>query len=100
MSVKSLKRYFSCNTFLIAAVIIFCGGLPALAADPPLSIDLQASSDSGLFNDDDLTNVSTPTIDITAANEGDTINIYRGDVLLGEAVLDSGVLYQYTFTEG
>ena len=39
----------------------------ALLSLAPLGVDLQAASDSGLYDDDNLTNVRTPTIDITAA---------------------------------
>ena len=66
--------------FIVIAMLFF-SAIPALAADPPSSVDLQAGSDSGLHDDDNLTNVSSPTIDITAANGVDSINIYREDVL-------------------
>ena len=57
-----------------------------LLADAPLLVDLQPSSDSGALADDNLTNVRTAVIDITAAQAGDTIRVYRGSTLLGTAV--------------
>ncbi|MHC4405650.1 MAG: Ig-like domain-containing protein, partial [Planctomycetota bacterium] len=71
------------------------------AAPPvPLLVDLQAGSDSGLYDDDNLTNVPTPTIDITAAEPDDTINVYREGTLLGQATQVDGTLYQYSFASG
>ena len=71
------------------------------AAPPaPLLVDLQPGSDSGLYDDDDLTNVATPTVDITAAGVDDTINVYRAGVLLGQATQVSGTLYAYNFAPG
>ena len=100
MNAKLLNCFPRFNACLLAVVFLLCGGLPALGADPPELPDLQAGSDSGLFDDDNLTNVSIPTIDITAADVGDTIRIYRQGELQGEAILVSGVSHQYTFTEG
>ena len=66
----------------------------------PLLVDLQPGSDSGIFDDDNLTNIATPLIDITAAQAGDTINVYREGALLGEAAQIDGTLYQYGFAPG
>ena len=63
----------------------------------PSLLDLQAASDSGLYDDDNLTNVTTPIIDITAAEAGDVIRVYREGVLLGEGTQIDGTLYQYGF---
>ena len=63
-------------------------------------VDLQPGSDSGLYPDDNLTNVRTPIIDITAAVAGDAIRVYRQDALLGQATQVDGTLYRYTFTTG
>ena len=72
-----------------------------LALPPaPLLVDLQPGSDSGLYDDDNLTNVATPTVDITAAGSDDTINVYREGVLLGQAAQVSGTLYAYSFASG
>jgi len=62
--------------------------------------DLLASDDSGVSDSDDLTNVTTATIEIEAAQPGDTIRIYNDGVYLGDATLLSGTTYQYTFTAG
>ena len=72
----------------------------ALLALAPLAVDLQAESDSGLYDDDNLTNIAAPTIDITAAEAGDTIRVYREGVLLGEATPIAGTSYQYVFAPG
>ncbi len=69
-----------------------------LLALAPVLVDLQPGSDSGLYDDDNLTNVSTPIIDITAAEPDDIINVYREGALLGQATQVSGTSYQYEFT--
>ncbi len=66
----------------------------------PLLVDLEAASDSGLYNNDNLTNIRTPVIDITAASDGDIIRVYRQGTLLGQATQIIGTQYQYTFTAG
>ena len=96
------KRQFTtrnvCCVCLVACSIMLSEQI--LAAAPPLSVDLQATSDSGVNNSDNLTNLTTPTIEIVAATAGDTINVYKGGQFLGEAVLVNGNLYQYVFTDG
>ena len=72
----------------------------ALLALSPTLVDLQAGSDSGLYDDDDLTNISAPTIDIAAAEAGDVIRVYRDDVLLGDATNIADTSYQYSFAPG
>ncbi|MBN2474703.1 MAG: Ig-like domain-containing protein, partial [Pirellulales bacterium] len=71
----------------------------ALLALAPLGVDLQGLSDSGVYDDDNLTNFSTAIIDIVAAEEGDTIRVYREGVLLGDAEQIVGTLHQYSFAE-
>jgi len=66
----------------------------------PLLVDLQPGNDSGMHDDDNFTNISTPAIDIAAAEPDDTINVYREGVLLGEATQVDGTLYQYRFVPG
>jgi len=66
----------------------------------PELVDLRAASDSGLFDDDDLTNIAEATIDITAAEAGDVIRVYSAGELLGEATQLTGVSYEYEFTAG
>jgi len=88
-----------------------CGGLPIFEAlEPrlllngappaPLLLDLQASSDSGAYDDDNLTNTAAAVVDITAAESDDVIRVYSEGTLLGEATQIGGTLYQYTFTTG
>jgi hypothetical protein len=102
MKTKFLSKNFRCFVICFSTLImLLCGGMSAFGAiDSPVSVDLQEGSDSGVYSDDNLTNIPTHTIDITAAEEGNTINVYREDVLLCQAVFVSGVHYQYTFTEG
>ncbi|MCC6127574.1 MAG: Ig-like domain-containing protein, partial [Pirellulales bacterium] len=66
----------------------------------PLLVDLLPASDSGVNADDNLTNLRTPTVEITAAQPGEQIRVYRAGAYLGEAALVGGVLYQYAFTTG
>ena len=72
------------------------------ASPPPLLVDLQPGSDSGMHSDDNITNVAVGTIDITTARTGDTIKIYKaeGQVYLGLASPVSDTLYEYAFTAG
>ena len=65
-----------------------------------MEVDLQPGSDTGIHDDDDLTNVPTGTIDVLAAQAGDTVRIYRDGTLLGQAAPVSGTEYQYTFGPG
>ncbi|NQU23670.1 MAG: Ig-like domain-containing protein, partial [Candidatus Nealsonbacteria bacterium] len=62
-------------------------------------VDLQPASDSGVSDEDNLTNIATPAIEITAAEAGDAIRVYREGVLLGEATLVAD-RYQYEFASG
>ena len=72
----------------------------ALLSLAPVLVDLQAASDSGVFSDDNLTNVAAPTIDITAAEAGQAIRVYREGTLVGEAAQIDGTLYRYGFLSG
>ncbi len=57
--------------------------------------DLTAASDTGVLNDDNLTNDTTPTFTGTGIN-GDTIRIYRGgNIQIGSGIVSGGV---YTIT--
>ncbi|WP_299975047.1 Ig-like domain-containing protein [uncultured Pseudoteredinibacter sp.] len=67
---------------------------------PPLekpTIDLKASSDSGKFNDDNLTNDTTPTFTGTAT-AGTTITLLYGKIKVGEGVADSNGSWTITST--
>ena len=70
----------------------------------PLLVGLQPGSDSGFYGDDNLTNVRSPILDITAAQAGDMIQVYRAGNLLGQATQVADTLYRYTvpgqLTEG
>ena len=66
----------------------------------PLSIDLQPGSDSGIHDDDDLTNITQPVVDVVAAAGGHTIRMFRAGSPLGEAQQVEGALYRYTFAAG
>ncbi len=72
----------------------------ALLSAAPQLLDLQAGSDSGLYDDDDLTNISTPTIDITADQADDVIRVYDDGAFLGEATQVAGTSYQYDLAPG
>ena len=71
-----------------------------LDAAVPTLVDLLPGSDGGLFDDDNLTNIRTATIEITAAEAGEAIRVYRDAVLVGEAAHYDGLLYRYTFAVG
>jgi len=62
--------------------------------------DLVAGDDSGVLDTDNLTNVTTPTIQIEAADPGLPMEIYRSGVYLGNATLVSETTFEYTFTAG
>jgi len=70
------------------------------APPEPLAIDLQAASDSGASETDDLTNIGTATVDITAARKGDTIGVFRSGAAIGQAAPVGGALYRYTLAAG
>ena len=91
------------------------GGIHALTASPaaeappltdpdpppaPLLPDLLAASDSGVSDTDNLTNVTTATIEIEASEAGHTMRVYRDGSYLGDATLISGTTYEYAFAEG
>jgi RHS repeat-associated protein len=98
-SIRSVCSRLILTLVFAIAVTLFTGVISITwAATPPLSVDLRPGSDSGVFDDDDLTNTATATIDIVAATPGDTIRVYRAGVLLGEAAPVDTTLYTYTFT--
>jgi hypothetical protein len=68
-------------------------------APPPL-IDRQPGSDSGISNDENLTNVHPLTIDIAAVQAGGATRVYRAGMLLGDAAQVIGTLCRYTFVAG
>ena len=57
------------------------------APGAPLSLDLDAASDTGISDTDNITSVKTPTINGTA-EVGSTVKLYSGPTLLGSAVAD------------
>ena len=57
------------------------------APDAPLSLDLDAASDTGISDSDYITSDNTPTIKGTA-EVGSTVRLYSGTTLLGSAVAD------------
>ncbi len=65
-----IKIFSHIRLWLFVVLALSCFKITALAAiNSPLSIDLQASSDSVVYYDDDITNVTTPSVDIIAARE-------------------------------
>jgi large repetitive protein len=73
------------------------GGSIDLAFDtlpPRVTLDLDAASDSGKFNDDNITNDTTPTFTGTG-EDGATVTLYKagypGPVVLGTAIVSGGV---------
>lgn len=46
------------------------------APTAPSALDLQAASDLGDSNTDDITSDNTPTIDVTCNENGNTVSIY------------------------
>ena len=59
--------------------------------------DLQPTSDSGLSQTDNITNVREAVIDIETTQAGDTIRVYLDGAMLGEAVQVQDTLYRYAF---
>lgn len=57
-----------------------------VAPTAPTGIDLQASSDSGILNTDNLTNLTTLTFDVTGVTSGATVKLYKGSTVVGQAV--------------
>lgn len=76
MHANALNGGPSCPLFELLEPRLLLNGAPPA----PLLVDLQPASDSGVHDDDDLTNIGTSVIDITAAQEGDTIRVYLGGV--------------------
>jgi hypothetical protein len=64
---------------------------PAALAKPVLA----TASDSGIFNNDGVTNVKTPTITGSAAEAGATIQLYEGSTLLGTTTADLSGNWSY-----
>ena len=61
--------------------------IDTIEPDAPAALDLDAASDSGTADDDDLTNDSTPTITGTA-EAGTTVELLDGTTSLGTATAD------------
>jgi RHS repeat-associated protein len=100
-SIRSVCSRLILTLVFAVTTAVFSGALSITwAATPPLSVDLQPGSDNGVYDDDNLTGVDTSTVDIVAATPGDTIRVYRGGVLLGEATPVDTTLSTYTFTAG
>ena len=89
---------FWIRTFILFSLLLTLA-TPAVA-QPPLSVDLQTDSDSGAYDDDNITAIAGAVVDILAADSSGTIRVYRNGQLLGEASLVSGALYTYTFSAG
>jgi VCBS repeat-containing protein len=64
--------------------------LDTLAPSAPSAPDLSAGSDSGIFLDDNWTNVTSPTLTGTA-EAGATITLYDGATVIGTGVATGGV---------
>ncbi len=64
-----------------------------LAPTAPAAPDLQAASDSGSSDTDNLTNTKKPTLDVSLADTGavigDTVALYNGTNTIGAITLDS-----------
>jgi len=60
----------------------------ATPPDAPTGLDMAASSDSGIKNDDDVTNVALPLISGNA-EKGSDVKLYEGTTLLGSAKADT-----------
>ncbi|WP_162604974.1 Ig-like domain-containing protein [Geomonas terrae] len=81
------------NTSSAARSSVFVGVVDITPPAAP-SIDLVASSDSGISNSDDITSATAPTIRVTlngtggsAPLAGDVVNLYEGVTLVGTATL-------------
>ena len=61
----------------------------------PSAPDLEAASDSGASNSDNVTNDTTPTFSGTA-EPGATVSVYDGAVLLGTTVATAGGTWSFT----
>ena len=61
----------------------------------PSAPDLDAASDSGASNSDNVTNDTTPTFSGTA-EPGATVSVYDGAVLLGTTVATAGGTWSFT----
>lgn len=66
----------------------------------PSLVDLPPGADTGLYDDDNLTNVAEPTLEITSAQPGDAIFVYRDGARLGLARQIDGARYAYTLRPG
>lgn len=97
---RRLNRTFL-SWVLPISILIAAGAASAFGTvTPPIAVDLEASSDSGPRDDDNLTNVVEPTIRITAAPGTQVVRVYRAGMFVGDAVLVSEVDYTYTFPGG
>jgi hypothetical protein len=60
------------------------------APSAPTGLDLQAASDSGASNADDITNVTTPTV-LGKGEVGASVSLQEGAVVLGKATVNKSV---------
>ena len=69
--------------------LIFLDQTPA---DAPTGLDLDATTDTGILNTDNLTNLTTLTFNISDVRDTDSILVYNasGDVLLGGGLVPVG----------
>lgn len=92
------------KSFGLFVAMFFCALVGAsgvsAAPSPPLSVDLQAASDTGASDSDDITRDFAAVVDITSATTSETIRVYRGSTLLGEATNVGGTSYNFTFAPG
>ena len=68
------------------------------APPAPLLIDLRTEYDSGVDQQDNLTNIPSAIVDVTASRAGDTLRLYREGTFLGEATAVDGTHYEYAFS--
>jgi len=66
----------------------------------PLTLTTQPGSDTGMSDQDGVTSIATPTIDIAGGQPGETVRVYRAGALLGEATDVGGGAFEYTFAAG
>ena len=78
------------------------GGIDRTAPAVPNAPDLQVGSDSGKLSDDNITNDTTPTFDISGFTAPDKYRVYRGDTLVSGdesgATWTSGMLADGTYS--
>jgi cyclophilin family peptidyl-prolyl cis-trans isomerase len=70
--------------------------------EAPTSIDLLEASDSGISVTDEITNDSTPSLEISGVVDGATVTLYDGETVVGEADATGStvVITASTLTDG